>query len=174
MTAPLRILTVRQPWAWAIMHGGKNVENRVRNIAGAYRGPIAIHVAQSEDEAAYSAPVLREALEARFRDWSPGIVVKRLRSEPAPKYLGRIIGVVDLVDVHESPALVGCHYDGGAAHASMQARLCSPWAEKGARHLVLENPRPLAGPIRYRGALGLRPLDTETTARILAQIGEPQ
>ena len=29
----LRILTVRQPYAWAIIHGGKDIENRTRNIA---------------------------------------------------------------------------------------------------------------------------------------------
>jgi hypothetical protein len=30
----MRALTVRQPWAWAIVHGGKDIENRTRNIAG--------------------------------------------------------------------------------------------------------------------------------------------
>lgn len=37
----MKVLTVRQPWAWAIIHGGKNVENRSRRIT--YRGPLAIH-----------------------------------------------------------------------------------------------------------------------------------
>ena len=41
----LRVLTVRQPYAWAIIHGGKDIENRTRNIAGSYRGPVAIHAA---------------------------------------------------------------------------------------------------------------------------------
>ena len=45
----MRILTVRQPWAYAIVHLGKDVENRVRNIAGDYRGPVAIHAALAED-----------------------------------------------------------------------------------------------------------------------------
>lgn len=30
----LRVLTVRQPWAWSLIEGGKDVENRSRNIAG--------------------------------------------------------------------------------------------------------------------------------------------
>ena len=34
--------------------------------------------------------------------------------------------------------------------------------------------RALAEPISYTGALGLRHLDDDTTARILAQIGDPQ
>ena len=33
---------LRNPWAWAIIFGGKDVENRTRNIAGGYRGPVAI------------------------------------------------------------------------------------------------------------------------------------
>ena len=173
MTAEMRILTVRQPWAWAIMHG-KNVENRVRNIAGRYRGPIAIHVALSEQVNAFSNAAARDELNVAANRWYDSFDPEDGLVPPWRQNLGHIIGVVDLVDVHESPALVGCHYDGSAAHGSMQARLCSPWAEKGARHLVLENPRPLAEPIQYRGALGLRALDPETTARILAQIGDPR
>jgi len=46
-----------------------------------------------------------------------------------------------------------------------------PTSEGWYQHLVLANPRPLAEPIPYRGALGLRHLDDDTTARILAQIG---
>ena len=36
-------LTVRQPWAWAIIHAGKDVENR--SWPTEYRGPLAIHAA---------------------------------------------------------------------------------------------------------------------------------
>jgi hypothetical protein len=28
MSEPLRALSIRQPWAWAVLHAGKNVENR--------------------------------------------------------------------------------------------------------------------------------------------------
>ena len=28
----MKALTVQQPWAWAIVHGGKDVENRTANI----------------------------------------------------------------------------------------------------------------------------------------------
>lgn len=161
----MRILTVRQPWAWAIIHGGKDVENRVRNIAGDWRGPVAIHVAKQEDEEAYSVPVLRDALEARYRTWSPRGALARMRSEPAPKYFGRIIGAVDLTDVHHAHS---CPKHGQDAPWP----LCSAWAESGdLYHLVLANPRPLASPIPYRGALGLRRLDEETIARVTAQIG---
>ncbi|GAA3142327.1 hypothetical protein GCM10020255_022450 [Rhodococcus baikonurensis] len=45
----MRILTVRQPYAWQIVHGDKNIENRTRNIAGKYRGPVAIHASLKPD-----------------------------------------------------------------------------------------------------------------------------
>lgn len=42
-------LSVRQPWAWAIVHGGKDVENRVKRaitMGGMKPGRIAVHAAK--------------------------------------------------------------------------------------------------------------------------------
>ena len=153
----LRILTVRQPWAWAIIHGGKDVENRTRNIAGAYRGPVAIHVATGG------------TLMENYR------TIQRIRPDlasddlPWPTFehgvpnAGHVIGVLDLVDVHQDcTELVE-----GFGHTPT----CSPWAMPGHWHLCLENPRPLAEPIPARGRLGLwRPDPTLATA-ILNGIG---
>src|SRR5271166_5383927 len=33
MTEPMLALSIRQPWAWAIIHAGKDVENRSENMA---------------------------------------------------------------------------------------------------------------------------------------------
>jgi hypothetical protein len=41
----MKTLTVCQPWAWAIVHGLKRVENR--SWATHYRGPILIHAGKS-------------------------------------------------------------------------------------------------------------------------------
>jgi hypothetical protein len=155
----MRILTVRQPWAWAIIHGGKDVENRVRNIAGDYRGPVAIHAAQREDTSARRHPeIIRLAAEQWWTDPASLLVGRR-------DQFGHVIGVVDLSEVHHS----GPSDFGG--EGTRFADLCSPWAQQDAWHLVLSNARALAEPIPYRGALGLRRLEDETTARILAQIG---
>jgi hypothetical protein len=43
----MKALTIRQPWAWAVVHGGKNVESRRRRTA--YRGPLLIHAAKNAD-----------------------------------------------------------------------------------------------------------------------------
>lgn len=154
MTVELRILTVRQPWAWAIIHGGKDVENRVRNIAGDYRGPVAIHAGLAYDD---EAPL-----------WMLGSVCPP--KESVSLVFGAIVGVVDLVDVHPArPAASGRMVDWD--DHTPPGKLCSTWAAPNAYHLVLANPRPLPKPIPYRGALGLRRLDPETTAAVWAQIG---
>jgi hypothetical protein len=46
-----RVLTVRQPWAWAIIHAGKDVENRTRPTR--YRGLLLIHAGQADDPAGH-------------------------------------------------------------------------------------------------------------------------
>ena len=81
VTDGVRVLTIRQPWAWAIVHGGKDVENR--SWSTKYRGPLLIHAGMAFEADGYET-------------------VKRLASNapPPPAELthGAIIGVVDLVD----------------------------------------------------------------------------
>ena len=163
----MRILTVRQPWAWAIVHGGKDVENRPRNIAGGYRGPVAIHagVARFEDDGQYRE--VKRAIVSEQNGWPADdaeLWSADLVEPDDPRFVyGAIIGVVDLIDVHRSPMC-----------ANASAVTCSPWGILDDWHLVLANPRALDEPIPYKGALGLRNLavhDPATTARILEQIG---
>lgn len=151
----MRILTVRQPWAWAIIHGGKDVENRSRNIAGGYRGPVAIHAALREDTSARQHPEIQRL--ARDVWWTtPDDLLTGRRDQ-----YGRIIGVVDLVDVHRAADHELQDYDPTCG---------SPWAESDGYHLVLANPRPLLEPIPYRGAPGLPELDDATIQRVLEQV----
>lgn len=126
----MRAITVRQPWAWQIINQKKDVENRTRNIAGKYRGPVAIHAALKPDKDALFR------LPRRAPEW---VTAPRLFD------YGVFLGVVDLVDVHH------CY------NAETNFEGCSPWAEPDAWHLVLANPRPipLQDQFTYRGALGL-------------------
>jgi len=43
----MKALTICQPWAWAIVHGPKRVENR--RWPTRYRGPLLIHAGKSHD-----------------------------------------------------------------------------------------------------------------------------
>ena len=131
----MKALTVQQPWAWAIIHGGKDVENRTRNLAGSYRGPLAIHASLREDLSALDKPVLWRSL---FPNGEPAPL-----ADPKPlDTRGAFLGVVDLLSVHHDS-------DHGRGHP------CSSWAMADDWHLVLNNPRPLAEPIPCKGRLGL-------------------
>lgn len=161
----MRILTVRQPWAWAIVHGGKDVENRVRNIAGGYRGSVAIQAGRASFEDDGHFWEVRRAITSEINGWPAGdgeVWASDLVEPTDPRFIyGAIIGVVDLVDVH-SP------FPGEGA---VRGDTCSPWAEPDAWHLMLANPRALDEPIPYTGALGMRRLDPETILAITQQIG---
>jgi hypothetical protein len=186
----MRVLTVRQPWAWAIIHGGKDVENRVRNVAGNYRGPVAIHAGLTHaDSIDTEARLVAEAVGrlARAKQATGmGMVPSRV-SDPNDRShwvherfgnRGAIIGVVELTDVHDATTrgqLPRC-WGPGERIGDRGEGDCSPWALPAEKHLVLANPRPLAAPIPYKGALGLRRLDKETidtiTAALAAETGE--
>lgn len=146
-------LSVRQPWAWLILHAGKDIENRTWRTR--YRGPLLIHASKAIDTVAYLATydakvhhvtppdALRTCVEAlnRLTPWP---------RDPAPT--GALVGVVDLVGVHNQ---LGCH----GVHTINETPLCSPWAEchpdYGAWHWRLANPRTFAEPIPCRGYPGL-------------------
>jgi len=177
----MRAITVRQPWAWAIVHGGKDVENRTRNIAGAYRGPVAIHAAKADADNAPDSLWLQHA--NHYRATHPLCDPDAIDSER-----GVIIGVVDLTDVHDDgdcfyasvrrlaaiyridPAAFREFPDSGSGGVLGRARMCSTWAQGDHHHLVLANPRPLANPVRVRGRLGLWTLPDDVEAAVRDQV----
>jgi hypothetical protein len=82
----IRALSIRQPWAHAILHLGKDVENR--SWPTPYRGSILVHA---------SAHLESHALEqlSQYVDQPPS--EETLRELPT----GCMVGVVDLVDIIE-------------------------------------------------------------------------
>ena len=56
----IRCLSIRQPWAYLILHCGKDVENR--RWRRGYRGPVLIHAGIAVDRDAMSDPALRPML----------------------------------------------------------------------------------------------------------------
>lgn len=77
----MKILTIRQPWAWAIIHAGKDVENR--GWGTDYRGPVAVHAGKQIDEAGFAQVLAITGFDV-----------------PEDLVLGAVIGVVDMVDSH--------------------------------------------------------------------------
>ncbi len=126
MDAPLptRALSVRQPWAWAILFAGKDVENRswqAVNHGLNVRGTIALHAAKGMTRAEYEgAKRFMADLDVECPD-------------ACDLWRGAVIGTIEVVDVVKEHT--------------------SPWFF-GPRGLILENPRscvpvPVSGALGY-------------------------
>lgn len=100
----MRTLSIRQPWAWLIVNGHKDIENR--DWSTPYRGRILVHASKGMTKAewedgiatALHAGVSKEVL----RD---GCLFDQLQR-------GGIVGAVDIVDCiqeSESPWFFGAH-----------------------------------------------------------------
>jgi len=108
----MRILTVRQPWAWAIIAGHKPVENR--SWTTDYRGPLAIHAGRTP------APEGWRELDQLGMPHPPFRAVEH----------GCIIGVVTLTGHTTSHPSPWAHE--GAWHWTLsRPRACDPLAWRG-------------------------------------------
>lgn len=88
---PHLALSVRQPWAWAILHAGKMIENRSLGAiksGGMTTGTIALHAASQMSEEEY-----------RWGVWR--LQKHGVTDTPRPEALVRraIIGTVDVIDI---------------------------------------------------------------------------
>lgn len=127
----MKALSIKQPWAWAILHAGKDVENR--DWKGGYRGVVAIHASKTllardvEDFEAFTGRnrILKTA-------------VKRAGWPDVTPATGAIVGLAQITDCKDwSP---------------------SPWAV-GAYCFDLADVFALPEPIPMLGALGFWELD---------------
>ena len=80
----MKVLSIRQPWAWLIIHGGKDIENRTWHTK--YRGRFLVHAAQGMTRKEYAAAA----------DYAEALGVEVPAFEDLQR--GGIIGSVELVD----------------------------------------------------------------------------
>lgn len=107
---PKFALSIRQPWAWAIVHAGKDMENR--DWPTRFRGRVCIHAAKGMTRGEYDDAncFIQSVLGPRDNDW----LMRWLGVCAAPDRLerGGIIGVAEIVDCvsySDSPWFFG-HY----------------------------------------------------------------
>jgi ASCH domain len=161
------VLTIRNPWCWAILHGGKTVENRSWKTS--YRGPILLHAGARSgwDTAGAESPLVQEAWLAYLRT-GPAAPVPltstaiSLTRGNALMAFGAVVAVAELAGCHLSPDF------GGTCGATRP--LCSPWAVRDQYHWLLEDVRPLAEPVPCRGALRLWRLPDDVEAAVRMQV----
>ena len=148
-TKPMKALTVKQPWAWAIIHGGKDVENRSR--ATNHRGQLYIHAGLGYSKEADESQPMQEA----WINAAQNLSIERGAMGPLRKRdlfldYGALIGTVDVI---------GCH------HSVTCFNRCSQWAMAGHYHWELSNPHPLPYPLPDKGRLGIWNVTAQVVTR---------
>ncbi len=123
----MKCLSVRQPWAWAIIHAGKDVENR--NWPTKYRGKLVIHAGKSCSLSEY--------------EYAAADIAKTSGKRPPPLDelpRGCIVGVVDLVDCVEDSESEWAQED--SVHWVVRSPVpCQPRPLKGMLGLFEVDPR---------------------------------
>lgn len=116
---------MRQPWAWLIIHGGKNIENR--EWFTSYRGPLAIHASAGMTKAQFYGAW------DFVREFDPGLAKRIPYFSSLPLVRGAVIGTV---------CQIGCVVESQ-----------SSWFQGKFGH-VYTDPRPLVIPVPAKGQLG--------------------
>jgi hypothetical protein len=96
----MKALSIRQPWAWLIVHGHKNIENRTWNTS--YRGAFYVHASKKLDNTKWERDLMRDRLRQL------GIVVP----DDDRLHTGGLVGwawIVDVVECSKSPWFTGPH-----------------------------------------------------------------
>lgn len=123
----LPILSIRQPWAWAIIHAGKDIENRTWKTT--YRGRFWVHAGQ---------------------------IFSKIENEDFRDTALRVPGLI-MMDHEEFMAIDFSRLDRGGIIGSVELVACvensdSPWFS-GPLGFVLRNPKPCDF-IPMKGQLG--------------------
>lgn len=169
----LQAITIQQPWAWAVAHGHKPIENRSR-CPWKVGEPLLVHAGgRWSKRGAHDERIARAvAADADAHASGAYLDIDRLAVDLTTRGLprhghqfpaGAILGLVDLLDAHPD---AGC---------------CRPWgeslyAEGGGRirtdviHLVVANARPLPHPRPWPGQLGRWTVDGTSADAILEQL----
>lgn len=132
-----RALSVRQPWAWAILNAGKDVENR--SWGTSWRGEFYIHAAKGvgKQECADALSCITEINPSVYDRWPGYETVER----------GGIVGVARLVDCR------------------LTFSIDSPWCMFDCFGFVLADVRPVPF-VACKGALGFWRVPADVQAQI--------
>jgi len=122
----MKTLTIKQPWAWLIAEGIKDIENRTWKHN--YRGPIAIHAGKSNSDLKWS--IIKE-VDALLM--GSGVALPSIASLKEEQ--GEIIAIANLTAIFSKVE-------------------DNPWAIPGQYHWQLKDAKRIA-PIKAKGTLGL-------------------
>ncbi|GAA3417649.1 hypothetical protein [Streptosporangium vulgare] len=175
MITPIKALSIKQPWAWAISrravtYAGKDVENRTWTTE--YRGLLAIHASLTWDRAGGDSDMIWTAWGEYIRTTPDRRTASTTLDRRGAEFpTGAIVAVADLDQIHHSASCVRPAYL-GEIHPFGPYK-CSPWAvggDGGMYHWRLANVRLLAEPVACTGRLSLWNLPDDVRDAVVEQL----
>ncbi|WP_044558716.1 ASCH domain-containing protein [Azospirillum sp. B4] len=134
---PDRALSIRCPWQWFVLHGGKDVENRKRWTS--YRGTVLVHASS------WWQPLSILQHLCAFSPLAKATTGRETTLADLQKEAGCIVGMVDIVDC--------------------VTKVESPWFF-GPYGYSLANPIPFKRPVPCKGALGFFRVPADVLAQL--------
>ena len=141
----MKAISLRQPWPWFILQGGKHLENR--GWTSSYRGPVLIHSSKGWDEEEMQDDLEMATRIARSLGGLPASGAPTLETLKSER--GCIVGVV---------TIVGCLVESD-----------NPWFF-GPKAFVLEDALPFVDKVPCRGDRGLFTVPDDVASACRAQI----
>lgn len=153
-------LTLRQPWAWAILHAAKTTENRSWVLP---QGPLWLHAGSRArwDPAGAAHPLVQAA----WRHLHGDAPLNRHTN------LMPFKAVTALVRIGPSHSSGDCAGAGGQVLFPGREILCDGWAASGQVHHQVAVTAPLPGPVECDGRQGLWPLPQDAEEAAWGQLG---
>ncbi len=101
---PRFAISIRQPWAWCIIHAGKDIENR--SWYSKFRGPFAVHASQGMTKSEYEDCLAWTRHVNVHRPLPEGLVMPAFKDLPRGGIVG-VATVTDCVSDSDSPWFMG-------------------------------------------------------------------
>lgn len=105
----MKALSIRQPWAWLIVNGFKDIENRTWSTR--FRGPVLIHASKGMTRGEYED--VEDMLDPLYPLHDKRLSELGIKLPPYQSLQrGGIVGIAEIVDCiqqHQSPWFFGDH-----------------------------------------------------------------
>jgi hypothetical protein len=175
-----RCLSVRQPWAYAILHMLKDRENRSWKHPTKYRGPLLIHASAACTRREFEDAIDFMAERGLLRVGASHVVDYSATMPPSfdDLKLGGIVGRVSFDEVVEHSGdghawsthrrCINCGVSRYTYEGTFECHSPNGWQMDSKVGLVLKQPEPTAF-VPWKGNLGLFHVDAETYDAALAE-----
>ncbi len=155
----MKVLSIKNPYSWIVVHGLKDVENRTWTTD--FRGKLLIHSSGNIDfkELPNYDRLIPEKIIKEAKELEKITIKERKISSLCQKYIDHILFTDNFLNEKKEYYYKAGYIIGSVELIDIVKKSKSLFAEKGAYHWLLENPIVFEKPVKIKGKLGLWDFD---------------